>query len=278
MSSAHNIVNSAKHEVAPWVERLARLGYASVGVVYAVMGVLAMAAGLGQRRSSTDQHDVLMTILEQPFGHVLLAILALGLLGYALWRFVAGFNDSERRGRDAKGLALRAGSIFRGIFYTGFAIEVVRLALRHGGGNSGGGDAKAKHWTATLMDKPFGRWIVGIAGLVVVGYGIYQVANAWRAKLSKQLRLDPMQASMRRRIICISRFGIGARGVVFLTVGASLVIAAWRHDPGQARGTAGALRMLADPFGGLLLVPIGLGLAAYGIYGWINARYRIIDA
>ena len=272
-----SIVDTAKHEVAPWVERLARMGYASVGVVYAVMGVLAIAAGLGQRRSSTDHHDVLMTILEQPFGHVLLAILALGLLGYALWRFVAGFNDSEHRGREAKGLALRAGSIFRGIFYTGFAIEVIRLALRHGGGGSGG-DAKAKHWTATLMDKPFGRWLVGIAGLIVVGYGLYQVASAWRAKLSKQLRLDPMQASMRRKIIGVSRFGIGARGVVFLAVGASLLIAAWRHDPGQARGTAGALRMLADPFGGLLLVPIGLGLAAYGIYGWINARYRIIDA
>ncbi|MEA2490205.1 MAG: hypothetical protein QOH21_1997, partial [Acidobacteriota bacterium] len=217
------------------------------------------------------------TILKQPFGHVLLAIVALGLVGYALWRFVAGFNDSERRGRDAKGLALRAGSIFRGIFYTGFGIEVARMALRAGGGGSGG-DAKTKHWTGELLNKPFGRWILGLAGLIVVGYGIYQVANAWRAKLSKQLRLGPMQASMRRNIIGISRFGIGARGVVFIVIGASLVIAAYHHNAGEARGTAGALQMLADPFGGLLLVPIGLGVAAYGIYGWINARYRIIDA
>jgi hypothetical protein len=272
-----SIVDSAKSEVAPWVERLARLGYLSVGVVYAVIGVLAMGAGLGRRGKTTDQHGAMTTILEQPFGQVLLGIVALGLIGYAVWRFVAGFNDSERRGRDAKGLALRAGSIARGVFYTGFAAEVVRLALRGSGGGSGGGDARTKHWTATLMGKPFGRWILGIAGLIVVGYGLYQLVNAWRAKLSKQLRLNPMQASMRRTIIGVSRFGIGARGLVFTVIGASLVLAAYRHDAGAARGTSGALQTLADPMGGLLLVPIGLGVAAYGIYGWINAKYRIID-
>jgi hypothetical protein len=272
-----SIVNTAKAEAAPWVERLARLGYLSVGVVYAVIGVLAMGAGLGRRGKTADQHGAMTTILEQPFGRVLLGIVALGLIGYAVWRFVAGFNDSERRGRDAKGLALRAGSIARGVFYTVFAAEVVRLVVRGSGGDSGGGDAKTKHWTATLLDKPFGRWILGIAGLIVIGYGIYQLVNAWRAKLSKQLRLGPMQPSMRQTIIGVSRFGIGARGLVFTVIGASLVLAAYRYDPNAARGTSGALQMLADPLGGLLLVPIGLGVAAYGIYGWINAKYRIID-
>lgn len=259
------------------VERLARLGYASVGTVYILIGLLAAAAGLGRRGSTGDQHDAFALIREQPFGRVLLAVVAIGLAGYALWRFVAGFADSERRGSDAKGLALRAGSIGRGLVYTAFAVEVARMVAGGSGGGEGS-DAAARHWTARLMDEPFGRWLIGAAGLIVVAYGLYQLANAWRAKLSKQLRLDPMQASMRRKIIAVSRFGIGARGVVFTIIGGSLVLAALHHNPSEARGTSGALQQLAEPLGGALLVLVGVGLAAYGIYGWINARYRIIDA
>jgi hypothetical protein len=255
------------------VERLARLGYASVGVVYSLIGILTAGAALGKRANTADQQDAFALILEQPFGRVLLGIVAVGLAGYAMWRFVAGFADSERRGSDAKGLALRAGSIARGILYSAVAVGVVRIIMHKGGGGEGS-DAKAKHWTGRLMDEPFGVWLVGAAGLIVIGYGIYQLANAWRAKLSKQLRLDPMQPSMRRKIIAVSRFGIGARGVVFTVIGVSLLLAAVRHDPSAARGTSGALQQLPDP----LLVLVGLGLVAYGIYGWINARYRIIDA
>lgn len=268
-----NVVAHAKAEAAPWIERLARLGYAAVGVVYAVVGILSIAAAFGKRGQTGDRHDAFQTILEQPFGKVLLGIVALGLVGYALWRYVAGINDSERRGSDAKGWAMRLGSIARGVMYTVVAVEVIRMVIGSGGGRN---HQTAQQGTATVMDKPFGRWLLAAAGLGVIAYGLWQVVNAWKAKLSKQLRLGPMQESMRRKIIGVSRFGIGARGVVFCVIGASLLFAAIRHNPNEARGTSGALQQLAEPAGGMLLAVIGLGLVAYGIYGFINARYRMI--
>jgi hypothetical protein len=199
------------------------------------------------------------------------------LLGYALWRFIDGFADSERRGSDAKALAVRAGSVARGCFYAVIALEVARMALhRASGGESG--DANAKHWTARLFDEPFGRLIVAAAGLAIVGAGAYQLYKGLSSKLGKRLRLGSMDASLRRNVVMISRFGIAARGVVFFVVGGSLVVAALRYDSNAARGTSGALQQLARPFGGALLVAVGVGLAAYGVYAFLNARYRSIGA
>lgn len=266
--------NQLVRETAPWVERLARLGYASVGVVYIIIGFLSATAAVGRRGGgASDQHDALATIQQQPFGRPALFLIALGLAGYALWRFISGINDSERRGSDAKGWAIRIGSIFRGLLYAGFCLQVIRM-LR-GAGGSGGGD-KTRYWTATVMDKPFGRWAIGLAGLGVIGYGIYQLWKAWKAKLSKQLRISGLSAGAHRAVIAVSRFGLGARGVVFGVIGTSLLRAALHHDPSAAEGTGGALRELSGSLGRWPLAIIGIGLAAYGVYALINARYRII--
>jgi hypothetical protein len=264
--------------VNSWIERLARAGYASKGMVYLIIGFLALAAGVGKGGATGDQHTAFHWILEKPFGRTLLAALSIGLLGYALWRYGSALADWERRGSDAKGMAIRFGSFCRGVLYTGIAIEVIRLVLRKGDGGRGS-DATAKHWTARAMDAPFGRWLVIAAGAGVVGYGIYQLVSAWKAKLSKQLRLGEMKAATRKRVIAASRFGIGARGIVFGIIGGSLVLAGLHHNPDEARGTSGALRELASqPYGMVLLAIVGLGLAAYGVYAFVNARYRVIQA
>jgi len=249
--------------VNTWIERLARLGYASIGTVYVVVGLLAAAAGLGQGGKRGDQNDALQFILEQPFGRVLLAVIAVGLLGYVVWRIASGVTDSEHRGNDAKGMAIRASSVFRGLIYAALSTEVIRLVTRSGGG-SGGGDQRARHWTGELFDVPFGRILVALAGLGVVAYGLYQL----RGKLSRQLSAVPENA---RRI---SRFGIAARGVVFVLIGASIVLAAFHHNASEVRGTSGILERLD----GWPLVIAGFGLAAYGVYAFINAKYRRIDA
>lgn len=246
------------------IERLARLGYFSIGIVYMLVGAFSVLAGIGERRAAGGQETAFAFIARQPFGRVAILVMTAGLAGYALWRVLSAITDSERRGSDAKGLALRAGSFFRGIAYAGIAIGLVR--------GTDGGEHKAKHWTATLLDKPFGEWLVGLAGLGIIAYGVYQLYAAWDAKLSKRIRLADMDARMRRKVIAVSRFGIGARGVVFLIVGGSLIRAAWRHSAAAVHGTSGALRVLPAP----LLVPIGAGLIAYGIYALVNARYRRI--
>ena len=242
------------------IEKLARLGYLAIGVVYVIVGALAL------RGTAPDKDDAFTMILRQPFGRVMLAIIAIGLAGYAVWRIASGVTDSEHRGKDAKGIALRLGSLARGLIYGAISVEVVRLLTRHAGG--AGSDATAKHWTARLLDMPFGRILVIAAGLAIIAYGAYQL----RGKLSRQL--SGLSESAR----VISRFGIAARGVVFLVIGGSIALAAVRYDSSQARGMSGALRQLAEPAGGWLLAGIGAGLIAYGLYAFVNARYRRISA
>lgn len=254
------------------IERLARLGFASVGTVYLIIGFLAAAAGLGKGGRTTGHAGAVSYILDKPFGKPLLVVMILGLIGYALWLFASAFSDADRRGDNAKGLAIRAGSFFRGLVYAAFTIEIIRL-LR-GGGNSGGGNQAAQDWTARVMDKPFGEWLVGAAGLGVIGYGAYQLYRAWESKLSKRLHLGQLKAQTERKVVLISRIGIAARGIVFVVVGGSLVIAAVRHNPGAAQTSSGALDVFPEP----MLAAIGVGLMAYGVYAFVNARYRAIKA
>lgn len=258
------------------IERLARLGYLSIGIVYVVAGLLAATAGAGAGGSTRGQQGAFAFILRQPFGRVVLAAIAIGLAGYALWRFVDGFADSEGRGSDPKALAVRIGSIARGLFYAMIAVEVMRLITR--GIRGKGSDAQTKHWTARFIDEPFGQLLIGAAGAAILAVGAFQVYKALYSKLSKRLHLDSMSASMRRNVIAVSRFGLAARGLVFFLIGGSLVVAAVRHDASSARGTSGVLRLLSETSGGALLVLIGIGLAAYGVYAFINARYRSIRA
>lgn len=260
----------------PWLERLARIGYASKGAVYTIIGFLTMMAAVGKGGRAGDHRAAVYFVLRQPFGRLLLLALTLGLLGYAIFRVISGLADAERRGGDAKGLAIRAGGAFRGLLYGFFAYEVIRLLTREGRGPEGS-DSKARSWTAEGMDQPFGRWLVALAGLGIIGYAGYQLYRALRGKLSRQIHLDSLSAAVRRRVVAISRFGIGARGIVFLIVGVSILTAAIRHNPGAARGMSGALRELAQkPFGSALLFTAGLGLAAYGVYAFVNGKYRRI--
>ena len=253
------------------IERLARLGYAAIGAVYMIVGGLAAAAGFGKGGSTGGHETAFQLILEQPFGRVALAVIALGLIGYVLWRLISATTDSEHRGSDAKGLAIRAGSVGRGLAYAAIAVEVIRiLTTGHSGGGSG--EQQARHWTAEIMDKPFGRWLIAAVGLGIVAYGAYQLYAAWDAKLSKRLSLGRMDDRVRRKVVVISRLGIGARGVVMFIVGGSLVMAAVKHNPNEAHGTSGALASLPP----LALGCVGLGLVAYGVYALVNARYRRI--
>lgn len=256
------------------IERLARLGFASVGLVYVIIGALATAAGFGKGGKATSPMGAIEFLVDKPFGKPLLVVMILGLTGYALWLLASGFSDTDRRGSKPKGLAIRAGAMLRALLYAGFTIEIARMLMRGGGSGGGGGEQKAKHWTARLMEQPFGPWLVGAAGLGVIGYGAYQLYRAWESKLGKRLHLGELKAQTERKVVLISRIGIGARGLVFVVVGGSFVIAAMRHNPQAAHSTSGALGEMPGP----LLAATGIGLIAYGIYAFVNARYRSIKA
>jgi hypothetical protein len=263
---------AAAREVAPWVERLARVGYAAKAVVYIVIGLLALGAMRGDR--SPDSEGAMVAILRQPFGRVLLIIIALGLLGYALWRVIEAIVDPQGKGKGIKGAGWRVWMIGRGVFHGALALEAIRFAMGNGGG---GGDGEAKGWTSRLMDAPFGPWLVILLGLGIAGYGVGQIVMALKGKLAKRLEtggLRSMAPTARTWAIRISRYGLASRGVLFAIIGGFLVKAGLAHDPRHARGLGGAFRVFDSP---AVLALVALGVISYGLYEAIKARYARID-
>lgn len=255
---------------------LTRLGFAAKGVVYLLAGLLAIFWAMGRRDGAADRGDVIRTIYDQPFGQVLLVVIALGFFGYALYKFVAAALDLEDQGAGVKGIATRIGYAVVGVSYTLLGIAALGLVL--GTGNGGrGSDASAQDWTARLLAQPFGVVLVVALGLIVLGVAANFFYRAWTTKFEKKLDLGDLDRDGRRLCVRIGQFGLTAQGLVLAIIGIFFIVAAVRHDPGQARGLTGALAELAgQPYGGLLLGVVALGLMAFGIYSLIEARYRRI--
>jgi hypothetical protein len=258
---------------SPWIEGLGRFGYAAKGLVYLIVGTLAVQAALGQGGGTTDQRGALAHIASAPFGKSLLVVVAVGLVGYALWKAVVALLDTERHGSDMKGLATRGITMGVGLIYAGLAYSALRIAM--GDGNVRGSSQQTQDWTAWLMNQAFGTWLVALVGLVVIGNGLFQLYRAVKSDLCEQLDCGEMGADGRTWVERIGRAGYGARGVAFLTIGTLLIVAALHHNPSEAQGLDGALATLASqPFGPYLLGLVAVGLGAYGIFALIEARYR----
>jgi len=276
---ARRQLSNAKQKSRNWVPKLARAGYASKGVLYAVIGILAAAAAVGDSDgATTDSKGALQTLRSQPFGQVLLVLVIVGLVGYALWRFVQATLDPENEGTDAKGIAKRVGWFGAGLIHAGLVVYAVGLLTGAAIGGSGGGSSGgAESWTARLMSWPGGPWIVGALGLLVTGVAGYQLYKAWRADLDDQLDLSSLHGRAQQWTIGISRFGIGARGAVGVIVGVALVVAAVRTNPNEAKGLGGALASVQSwTLGSVILAVVAVGLIAYGAYQGVEARYRRI--
>lgn len=268
MAEVSRQVRHAARHAAPWVEGLARAGYATRGIVYLIIGYLAGRAAFGPS-SPGDTRDALDQVEKQPGGDWMLIALAIGFVGFALWRFVQAALDPEDKGSDPKGLALRARYVFSGLIHCALALSAYRLGT--GGSREGGG------WYAQAL-SPLGRVAVGIAALGFLGYGVYQVYRAYRSKLDKQLDLSSLDSEVRRWVVRAARAGITARGVVFSVIGVLLAQAALRRSPEDEPGLQGALRTLHDqPYGRYVLALVAVGLACYGVFELVRARYRRIN-
>jgi len=276
--SASDVQSSARQAVrgaAPWIQRLARMGFAAKGLVYLIIGGLALRAALGAGGETTDSGGALRTILQQPYGWVLLAVVAVGLAGYAIWRFVQAGLDPERTGSDAKGMATRAGYAISGVIHAALTLEAARMAFGFGAGSQG--DSGPQDWTAMVLAQPFGRWIAVAVGLGIAAFGLAELVRAYRTDLPKRLDLSRLGPSARVWVVRFGRMGMAARGVVFGVIGSLLVRAALNYDPGQARGLGGALDSLhQQAYGRWLLGLVATGLIAYGFFELVQARYRQI--
>lgn len=271
---AQRRVRRVSREARPWIERVARLGYAAYGMVYLLVGTLSVRAAVGGGGKTAGQEGALQTILLAPLGRVLLGLVALGLIGYAGWRVFQGIMDPDNEGAGAKGVVKRIDHAANGLFHAALAVSVGGVAL-----GSGGGGGSPEDWTATLLQQPFGKLLVGLAGVVIFAIGPFQFYRAYDAKFMEKLKPGEMSPPERRWTRRAGRLGHAARGVVFLVIGVFLVQAAYQSDPEEARGLGGALSTLAgQPFGPYLLGVVALGLVAFGLFMFVVARYRRIQA
>jgi len=244
------------------IETLARLGYGARGVVYGLVGGLALLAAIGSGGQAGGSRTALQTLLAQPFGQVWLLVIALGLFGFSAWRIVEALTDADGRGSDMKGRAIRGAHLISGIIYAGLAVSALSLAL--GQGSGGGEDQIARDWTA---------WLIGLA---VAATGLGFAWKAWRGDVAAHLALPP---DKRDWIVSLGRMGFAARGIVFVIIGGFLILAALRSSSAEVHGLGGALKALQQqPYGWVLLALTAIGLFAFGLYGLVQARYRHIDA
>lgn len=262
-----------------WVERLARLGLVARGVVYGVIGLIAVQiARRGSSESSASKDGALREIAERPFGRGLLLMLAVGLVGYALWRLSeAGWgkrDEDDEHKRTAKRL-LSAG---KALVYLAFFVSTLRfLGKGKSAGGSGGsqGDQQEESATATLLDLPAGQLLVGGTGVALIVGGGYVIYRGLAQKFQKRLDTSDMGPVMGRVVDVVGAVGLAARGLVFCLAGFVLVKAAWDYDPEKANGIDGTLKLIArQTYGGALLIVTAIGLLAYALYSFAEARYR----
>jgi hypothetical protein len=255
-----------------WLELLARIGYAARGVIYVVIGGLALLAALGQGGGTTGSKGAVRQVLTAPGGWILVLMVAVGLVGYSVWRFCQGVLDADSHGHDGKALAIRGGLIASGVTHFLLAIWAGKLALGQAV-QSGGGSSK-ETVVAWLMSQPWGQWLVGIMGLILIGVGLAQFAKGHGEKYEKRFSWSQ---DKRRKLMPFCKFGLYARGVIFLIVGGFIVYAALTTNPLQAGGLAQALDWLrSQPFGPWLLGITAAGLISFGIYSFVEAVYRRI--
>ncbi len=251
------------------VEWAARLGYGAKGVVYAVVGALALQQAVGQGGDVGGTREALQEIASGPFGTTLLAIVALGLAGYAVWRTTQALFDPE--GEDDDGMerwAVRAFYLASAVVYGFLTWSAISLLTDAGSGSSSGSQ------TGGLLAHSWGVWVIGAAGVGTVARGGWQLWKAYTERFKEKIERFDLGPARSRWVVRISQIGLTARGLVFGLIGGSLIHAALTRNPENAESTGGALEaMVGNPW---ILGSVGVGLICYSVYQWVKARFRII--
>jgi hypothetical protein len=247
---------------------LARAGLTARGVIYLLVGLVAILIAIGQKAKEADQAGALKLLASNSLGLVALWLLGLGFAAYALWRLSeAAFGVTG----EGYGAGPRLKSAARAVVYIGFAVLTFDVIA-----GTGGSQAKREQdWTAKAMHYPGGRWLVGAIGLAVVIVGLVLVVEGLRAKFMRLLETSRMSPRTRVVVKRLGMVGTAARGAIFALAGALVVEAAVNYQPSKARGLDKALLTLRNqPFGEVLLALAALGLIIFGIYALCEARWH----
>ena len=247
---------------------LARFGLGARAFVYIVIGWLAIQIARGHSSHEANQGGALADIAQHSYGIALLWILGIGFAAYAIWRLSeVAFGTAA----DGKKAGPRVRSLVRGIVYAAFSVTTFSFIA---GASKQGQAHQQVTLTARLMKHGYGRWLVGLIGLIVVLVGLNMIVECVKKKFEKQLRMDEMRGPTRTLVIRLGMVGTIARGIVFAIAGALVVDAAVTFKPSKSTGLDGALRALAHyPYGPWLLGVVAVGLVVFGFFGFAQARW-----
>ena len=253
-------------------EWMARVGLVARGVVYGIIGILALKLAVGSGGKATTQRGALMTLAQEPFGKALLIATAVGLAGYALWRLVrAGIGHGTEQ--DDIRLQRVAGAA-SGIAYAALSVTAVKILI---GASSSGGTNSPKQTTGGVLGWTGGTVIVAVAGAILIGVALFQGYKGVSKKFLEDSKTREMSRAVKRGFTAIGVFGHLARMVVFGLIGYGLLKAAIDYDPRKAIGLDGALNKLShNSYGPFLLGVVAAGLIGFALYSIADARYRKI--
>jgi Domain of Unknown Function (DUF1206) len=255
----------------PALELLERLGYVVRGALYAVTGFLALRIALSQPGgSATDLSGSLVFLISNPFGKVFLLVAIIGLGAYSAWGIIRAIFDPLHRGSDASGYVERLGFVSSALSYAAIVVFGVKILIGSGGGSSD----STKQMITSVLNHPAGGLLTVLIGLVAIGVAVGQFIEAYRAVFQWDLKGAEMSAAERNLAIAFGRFGMLARGVIFLIVGWFIVQAGLHHDSSQVQGFGGAFLFLLDkPYGHVILGIVALGFVALGLHSLACARW-----
>jgi hypothetical protein len=252
------------------LEYLTRTGFVGYGIVHLAFAWLALQIALGHPSNEGDQSGAFRQLEQQPFGRVLLMITTIGLVAMAIWQLLetlVGHTDEQGRRRVAE----RAVSAGRTIVYLFLAWTGFRILT----GIQVSSASQQQNATAGLLGSGGGRFLVGFAGLFVIGVGVGMAIYGFKKAFERKLRIGQMRGRTRTVAVRLGQVGYIAKGIAFAVVGLLLGDAAVKHDAAESRGLDGALRVVAhEPFGVFLLILIAFGLAAFGVFCFFQSKYR----
>jgi hypothetical protein len=263
--------SSPRSPISPdsdWIDWVARAGLVAYGVVFVLIGWLALQLAWGDRSGAPSSSGALRELAQQPFGGVLIWVVSLGMFLLAAWQLLeAGVGHRDEDGK--RRLAKRASSAAKAVVYVVIGISGVKIAV--GSGSSGKGE---ETFTARLMNLPAGQVLVAVVGLAIIGFGVFQLYRAWTEGFADKLDGEGRSGKSGTAYIAFGKAGYTARGIAFGIVGGLFCYAAATHDAKKSGGLDQALfEILDQPFGPVLLTVIGTGLACFGLFTFAQARH-----
>jgi hypothetical protein len=251
-------------------KNLTKVGFIGYGLLHLALAWVAAQIAFGEGGQEGDQSGAFQKLAEQPFGKVLLWFVLICLVALALWQTaLAIWGHRDVRGKER--IWERVASAARVVIYAVLAWTAGKVVT---GAPSSTADQQ-QQFTADLMSKPAGEWLVGLIGLGVLAFGVGMIWYGWKRKFERKLNFGAALPKTRKTAIRAGQVGYIAKGIAFGIVGILLVQAAVTNDPGKSRGLDAALHTLvAQPYGKFLLLAVALGVAAFGVYCFFQAKYR----